>query len=406
MAHRNSQLQCDVTRLLLRGLNGGGYTGIDRVNLQYAKWVRSNGGSLCMRNGNRMEMLTNSHGSALLEKQLTAKRAPSHSVIGKLRQLKAMVGHSFGTNGPPPLGATLINPSHAWLDRMDLWNWLIARNYRVVSFIHDLIPIEYPEYARPKESSRHMQRLNNVIRYGTGIVVNSRDTEDSLRAYADKHRVSLPPVAVVPIGHALEPVRHQLLEGISAPYFLLLGTIEPRKNHLLLLTLWRELALRLGPATPTLVVAGRRGWECEQVIDLLERCEAIHPYVIELNSATDETVSTLIRGAQALVMPSFAEGFGMPVQEALALGTPVIASPLPTYFEVAGKIPDYVEPYDGVGWLELLADYSLPNSLMRALQVERIQGFKQVTWEWHFEQFKAFLESLQPSAQVRGVAQA
>jgi len=395
MAHHDSQLQCDVTRLLLRGLNGGGYTGIDRVNLHYAKWVRSNGGSLCIRNGNRMEMLTNSHGYPLLDKQLTATRAPSRSVFGKLRQLKAMVGCTFGTNGPPPPGSTLINPSHAWLERLDLWNWLTDRNYRVVSFIHDLIPIEYPEYARPKESIRHMKRLDNVIRYGAGIVVNSRNTEDTLRAYADNHHMSLPPLAVLPIGHSLEPFSHVPLAGISKPYFLLLGTIEPRKNHLLLLTLWRELALRLGPATPTLVVAGRRGWECEQVIDLLERCEAIHPYVRELNSATDETVSTLIRGAQALLMPSFVEGFGMPVQEALASGTPVIASPLPAYLEVAGMVPDYVEPYDGVGWLKLLTDYSLPNSPMRARQLERINGFQYLTWECHFKRFKVFLELLE-----------
>jgi glycosyltransferase involved in cell wall biosynthesis len=137
------------------------------------------------------------------------------------------------------------------------------------------------------------------------------------------------------------------------------------------------------------------------VIDLLERCEAIHPYVRELNSATDETVSSLIRGAQALVMPSFAEGFGMPVQEALAVGTPVIASPLLAYFEVAGQIPDYVEPYDGVRWLELLTDYSLPDSLMRARQIERIQGFQEATWDGHFEQFAAFLESLHVSAPAR-----
>jgi glycosyltransferase involved in cell wall biosynthesis len=382
-------------------VDGGEHTGIDRVNLQYAKWVRSNGGSLCIRNGNRMEMLTDSHGAALLEKKPVAKHKPTHFAIGKLRHLQSKVTHCLGTNGPPPLGATLINPSHAWLERLDLWSWLAARGNQVVSFIHDLIPIEYPEYARPEERSRHMRRLNNVIRHGRGIVVNSRYTEDSLRAYAGKHRVSLPPVAVMPIGHALEPVRYKLPEGISAPYFLLLGTIEPRKNHLLLLTLWRELALRLGPATPTLVVAGRRGWECEQVIDLLERCEAIHPYVRELNSATDETVSSLIRGAQALVMPSFAEGFGMPVQEALAVGTPVIASPLLAYFEVAGQIPDYVEPYDGVRWLELLTDYSLPDSLMRARQIERIQGFQEATWDGHFEQFAAFLESLHVSAPAR-----
>ncbi|WP_163778702.1 glycosyltransferase family 4 protein, partial [Proteus mirabilis] len=67
------------------------------------------------------------------------------------------------------------------------------------------------------------------------------------------------------------------------PTFVACGTIEPRKNHLLLLHLWRALAERLGAATPRLVLVGRRGWEAENIVDMLERCPAIREHVVEVS---------------------------------------------------------------------------------------------------------------------------
>jgi glycosyltransferase involved in cell wall biosynthesis len=186
---------------------------------------------------------------------------------------------------------------------------------------------------------------------------------------------------------------------VRSPYFVVLGTIEPRKNHLLLLALWRHLAKQLGEKTPQLVVVGRRGWECEQVVDMLERCKAIHLHLLEVNNATDEQVVSLLKGARALLMPSYAEGFGMPVQEALALGTPVISSPLPAIREFAGEIPDYAEPHDGMRWEELIRSYAVDSSPERQAQLERLKSFKDMTWPEHFALVEEFLEkaSLKPT---------
>jgi glycosyltransferase involved in cell wall biosynthesis len=179
---------------------------------------------------------------------------------------------------------------------------------------------------------------------------------------------------------------------LREPYFVVLGTIEPRKNHLLLLALWRHLASQLGDRTPQLVVVGRRGWECEQVVDMLERCEAIHPHLLEVNDASDEQVVSLLKGARALLMPSYAEGFGMPVQEALAVGTPVISSPLAAIKEFAGEIPDYAEPHDGMRWEELVKSYAADPSPQRQAQLERLKAFKDTTWPEHFALVESFLE--------------
>jgi glycosyltransferase involved in cell wall biosynthesis len=265
----------------------------------------------------------------------------------------------------------------------------------VVTFIHDLIPIEFPEYVRPPDKIKHLERINNALRYSRGIVVNSICTETSLVEHARKAGLPAPPILVARPGHTLPTAKVEAAPSdIASPYFLFLGTIEPRKNHLLILTVWRELVKRLGPATPKLVVVGRRGWECEQIIDLLDRCEALHPHIIELNEESDERVASLVRGARALLLPSFAEGFGLPVQEALAAGTPVIASPLPAFLEIAGEIPEYAEPFDGVRWLHLIMDYALPESKLRRNQIERIGFFRETTWESHFKKIEEFLRAV------------
>jgi glycosyltransferase involved in cell wall biosynthesis len=235
----------------------------------------------------------------------------------------------------------------------------------------------------------------NTVRHATGIIVNSHCTASALRLFAAKQQVPCPPVLVNPLGHDLpEPDAAHRPVHLQRPYFVVLGTIEPRKNHLLILTLWREMARRLGERTPQLVVVGRRGWECEQVVDMLERCETIHPHLLELNDASDELVAALIMGARALLMPSFAEGFGMPVQESLAWGTPVISTPLAAIKEFAGDIPDYAEPHDGARWLDLIEDYMRPNSPRRSSQMQRLKKFCDTRWPDHFSKLETFLETL------------
>jgi glycosyltransferase involved in cell wall biosynthesis len=203
-------------------------------------------------------------------------------------------------------------------------------------------------------------------------------------------------MVAAPLGHNISEISAKgvIASLLKHPYFLCLGTIEARKNHLLLLTLWREMAKRLGDASPQLVIAGRRGWECEQVIDLLERCDTIRPHVLEINNGTDSEIVSLIRGARALLMPSYAEGFGMPVLEALSLGTPVISSPLPAIREFAGDIPDYAEPHDGVRWLQLIEDYAHPDLEVRQNQIKRLAGFRDITWEEHFGIVGEFLNEI------------
>jgi capsular polysaccharide export protein len=379
----------DVSRLIRRHLGVMHHTGIDRVNLEYGRWVYGMGGRLCLRQGVELKQLSQEAWAGLLlgvEQPGNSREKRRHRVYLLLRSLLF--------RRPIPKGSTLLVSTHSWLAHEDTWLWLRKRNCKAVVFLHDLIPIQFPEYAHPREKALHERRLDHTLRYSRGIIVNSSCTGSAVRAYAKRVGLPVPPILVAPLGHELPALGSMPPPQDSvSPYFLVLGTIEPRKNHLLLLTLWRELVKRHGEAAPRLIIVGRRGWECEQVVDLLDRCEAIHPYLIEKNDASDKEVFALLAGARALLMPSYAEGFGMPVQEALAMGIPVISSPLPAIKEFAREIPDYAEPHNGTRWLKLIEDYAKPHSPEREAQLQRLPAFRHHTWQEHFKRVAEFLEA-------------
>jgi glycosyltransferase involved in cell wall biosynthesis len=93
-------------------------------------------------------------------------------------------------------------------------------------------------------------------------------------------------------------------------------------------------------------------------------------------------------------MPSFVEGFGMPLIEALTHELPVIASDLGVFREIAGAIPDYLDPSDGIGWRRAIAEYAMPHSPRQAEQLKRLKHFQAPTWDNHFSTVERFLADL------------
>nr|WP_246503736.1 glycosyltransferase family 1 protein [Plastoroseomonas arctica] len=259
-----------------------------------------------------------------------------------------------------------------------------------VPLVHDLIPATHPEYARPGVTQQHLRRLATISAQADGIIVNSSATAAALRPHLAR-REGQPPVRVAVLG--VTPPDVAAIAG-EPPYFIAVGTIEPRKNHLLLLHLWRDLAERYGPATPRLRLIGKRGWENENVLDLLERCTVLRGLVTETGNLTDRHVAGLLRGARALLFPSFAEGYGLPLAEALALGTPAICSNIPALREVGGDVPEYLDPLDGAAWRQRVLDFARPDSRARETQLKRLARWRRPRWEEHFAEVDGLLDEL------------
>lgn len=259
---------------------------------------------------------------------------------------------------------------------------LRAEQARFICLVHDLIPIEFPEYARPNGAATHRLRVETMASLASGLIANSQATADSMaRFLAGATQL---PIRVAHLGCDPLPAGGNIPLPIPQPYFVVLSTIEPRKNHLLLLHIWRRMVETLGPErTPHLAIVGRRGWENENVLDMLERCEAIRSHVHELAGLSDRGVSNLLHNARALLLPSFAEGYGMPVTEALMAGTPAICSNLPALREAGGIVPDFIDPLDGPAWTAAILDYVSDASEARHRQIERLRDWTPPGWGAH-----------------------
>jgi glycosyltransferase involved in cell wall biosynthesis len=274
---------------------------------------------------------------------------------------------------------------------------ILAREQaRFLCLVHDLIPIEFPEYARPTGAALHRRRIETVVQLADAVIVNSTATGRSLRPWLERSgrqvevHVALLGTEALPLPSLPPPD-----PVVEPPYFVCVGTIEPRKNHLLLLQLWRHLVETLPTeSVPRLIVIGRRGWENEQVVDMLERCPALRTHVQELGGCSDARMAALLRGARALLLPSFAEGYGMPVAEALSVGTPVVCSDLAALREVGGDTPDYLDPLDGPGWKAAILDHAARGPAHVA-QTARLPGWHNPTWKEHIAVVAEVIEELQ-----------
>jgi glycosyltransferase involved in cell wall biosynthesis len=284
----------------------------------------------------------------------------------------------------------LFNTGHSGLEQAGYPAMLKKMQVKPVFMVHDLIPITHPEYSRPGEAARHATRMRALLALAAGVVANSQATLDQLAKFAQQSSQPMPPATVALLASGIA-AQASGARPIAKPYFVMLSTIEPRKNHWLLLHVWRQLVENLGEAAPQLVIIGQRGWECENVVDMLERCTALHAHVTELSQCRDTELVNYLHHAQALLFPSFTEGYGMPLIEALALGVPVIASDLPVFRELAGEIPDYLDPLDGVRWAQRIALYSQSDSEERNAQRARMQGFRTSDWAQHFVQVDRLL---------------
>ena len=285
--------------------------------------------------------------------------------------------------------------SHHHLDRSRALRQFKERTgRRFVCLIHDLIPIEFPEYARPGQAARHFRRMETAATLSDAVITNSRHTANAFGRMLKSISRDVP-VLASPLGIDIADPPTQALATAARPYFVCIATIEPKKNHLLLLNVWRRLALAYGPATPRLILVGQRGWENENVIDMIERSMPLRGLIEEHSTLSDAEMQQLLRGAKALLLPSFAEGYGLPVAEALAIGAPVICSDLPALRETAANVPEYLDPLDGPAWAEAILDYTEPSSPRRAAQLKRLERWPRPTWSDHFARVFELFGSLE-----------
>ena len=228
--------------------------------------------------------------------------------------------------------------------------WPLAFKGPTIVTLHDLTHVHYPSTqpaARLKEIER---RLEQGVKQASLILTDSQFIADEAQAYfgLGPERFVVAPLGVAARFHprsdeSLQPVLQA--HGVEPRgYFLCVGTLEPRKNLTLALRAHAELPEPVRQQFPLLVV-GMAGWKAQQLNDELRKGLA-SGHVCLLGYLPDEQVAQLMAGARALIFPSIYEGFGLPVLEAMASGTPVILARRSAMPEVAGAAGNYFESED------------------------------------------------------------
>jgi glycosyltransferase involved in cell wall biosynthesis len=236
--------------------------------------------------------------------------------------------------------------------------------------------------------------MENALRSASGLILNSAATKRAVVEFACSRAISMPNSLIAWLGIDTKPAMGSAVATArDRPYFVMIGTIEARKNHLMMLEVWREIVGRMGSNAPDLIVIGQRGWEATEAISILEDSGQLCGHIHEMAGCCDVQMSDLLAGAHALLMPSFVEGFGLPLVEALQQGVPAIASDLPVFREIAQGIPTYLDPCDRASWTNAVIEYC-GNGGDRQRQLKAISGYRAPTWSDHFGLVENFLEKL------------
>ena len=388
----------DVTRLVSRA-GRGVMTGVDRVESAWLRHLlavgppetrfilRSTRGHLLLDDRGAQCLLDILEGGPLpargdrLSRLIGKGSDPRHRVESALRihaldrALPRGLRRLIARAAPAPF--TYLNVGHANLSRRTLGAYAAAPQARVAVLMHDLIPVLHPDLVAEDMPRRFAARLENVRRFADLVICNSDATREDLGS----HWAGLspqPPAVVAPLGVDPRP----RADGPRDPlHFVMLGTIEPRKNHALMLDVWEELARDLPPdRMPHLHIIGPTGWRVEALMQRLSG----HPLrgrFIHLHGALPEAeVASHLSRATALLFPSLAEGFGYPPIEAALSGALPICSDLPVFRKTLGDSAVYLNVTEAYPWSEIIKRHCLGIEILSVLPPPEV-----TTWGEHHE---------------------
>ncbi|MFW9079918.1 glycosyltransferase family 4 protein [Pseudomonas sp. P2757] len=262
--------------------------------------------------------------------------------------------------------------------------WPLAFDGPTVITLHDLTHLHFPETQPPARLKEIERRLAIGVQQAQVILTDSQAIADEAQAYfaLPAERFVVAPLGVAERFHPREP--HAIDAVLKAhavtarEYFLCVGTLEPRKNLSLALRAHALLPEAVRQRFPLLIV-GMAGWQREQFSDELHQALACG-HVCLLGYLPDEQVAQLLAGARALIFPSLYEGFGLPVLEAMASGTPVVVTRSSAMPEVAGAAGNYIEADDAAGLRDAMSQLIDDQAHWQACREAGLQQARLFSW--------------------------
>lgn len=279
------------------------------------------------------------------------------------------------------------------------WTQPSSRRAALVTTVHDLTPLKYPEHQHQQIIQTHQRRLGRIEQEQAWVIADSHATKKDLvkmLRWDDSRIVVVPLAAAEAFSQFAQLDRRTKTQRIAevkakyqlGQYALSVGTQEPRKNRDRVIEAFNQLELQFPQLQLALV--GKYGWGKKTATDQAK------PLIKTLGFVPQIDLPALYAGAKVFVYPSLYEGFGLPVLESMTVGTPVVTSNKGSLAEVAGNAAAIVSPHN-VG--------SIATGMIEALtnpQDYRAKGYKQsARFSWH-RTAKLTLGVYHAAAQARG----
>lgn len=286
-------------------------------------------------------------------------------------------------------GDAFFDLDAAWMCRVKR-SWLLPllkkQGVRIVAHIYDIISITHPQYCLERGVYNFMDFIGAHLQYADDIIVNAQATVDELQKLTQRLGISLPPCHVIPLGADFakqeiiteDQVPKNVVEAVQdRPYILMVGTIEPRKNHKLLLEAYDKGLKEMGY---NIIMAGYMGWNMEEFEQKLESHPDYGKRIFHFTGLDDKAIAFLYQHAKFLAFCSYTEGFGLPIIEAIQRGTPVLAADVPVLREVGGDYCVWFEQDDAGELCEAVCALANSSGWYEKLKNNN-KCFHAVTWE-------------------------
>jgi len=312
---------------------------------------------------------------------------------GVTRRVKGMVGSGRLTPFEFADDDRVVVPGAYWFDRSAARQYAeLRRRYRlrICAFIYDLIPITHPWCVDPEGARTFRDVLDNLVPSCDRFVAISKHVAKEFSAYAKLDCNGRRPIMTLPFGwdfpeHASD--REAEAETLARygverrAFILVVGSLQPRKNHMLIVRALHNLYPRLNDDIPPVLFVGKLS--SEFLKNELAAVGYLDGRIRILPDVTDDELACLYASCLFTIFPSFVEGWGLPVQESIAFGRPCLASSATSVPEAGLDLATYFDPYNLPGFEKLLARWIENGSDLAAAEAriaEHLSSHVLPTW--------------------------
>jgi glycosyltransferase involved in cell wall biosynthesis len=256
--------------------------------------------------------------------------------------------------------------------------------FKLAHIVHDIVPIVCPQVVHDWDTQHFLTYYGLLVQHADLLLCVSKSSERDIIAFARSQKVPTLKTAVIRLGDDFHHVTHPTRpKGVKKgeEYIICVGTFEVRKNHTLLYYAYKQ-GLREGKKLPNLVIVGRDGWQTENIRRILATDPEVQGKIKVLNKVDASAEMTwLFQNSLFAIQPSFYEGWGIPIAEAVYYGKVCLSSDTSSMTEIAGDLNDYFSPFNSQQCLEKIVQYSSNRKLLAAKEQKLQKQYKPTTWD-------------------------